>query len=80
MLLATCRIKYHLFVLFFLRSGTIRCEVSGSRQYSADLDQGGLEVPYKLTFACSDQKCLTTTRKLLFLALKRAIMKCHSKK
>ena len=44
----------------FLISGTIRCEVSGNRQYSADLDQGGLEVPCKLTFACSDQKLLTT--------------------
>ena len=29
----------------FLRSGTIACEVSGSRQYFADLHQGGLEVP-----------------------------------
>ena len=55
----------------FLRSGTLRCEVSGSRQYSADLDQGGLEVPCKLIFECSDQELLFTTRKLLYLALKK---------
>ena len=55
----------------FLRSGTIRCKVSGSRQYSGDLDQGGLEVPCKLTFACFDQELLSTTRKLLSLALKK---------
>ena len=58
----------------FLRSGAVRCEVIGSRQYSADLDQGGLEVPCKLIFACSDQELRTvlfTTRKLLYLALKK---------
>ena len=55
----------------FLRSGTLRCKVSGSRQYSADLDQGGLEVPCKLIFECSDQELLFTTRKLLYLALKK---------
>ena len=55
----------------FLRSGAVRCEVIGSRQYSADLDQGGLEVPCKLIFACSDQELLFTTRKLLYLALKK---------
>ena len=55
----------------FLRSGTIICEVSGSRQYSADLHQGGLEVSCKLTFTCCDQELLTKTRKLLFLALQK---------
>ena len=55
----------------FLRSGTIRCKVSSNRQYSVHLDQGGLEVPCKLTFACSDQELLSTTRKLLYLTLKK---------
>ena len=45
----------------FLRSGTLRCEVIGSRQYSANLDQGGLEVPCKLIFEYSDQELLFTT-------------------
>ena len=57
--------------LLFLRSGTITCEVNGSRQYSADLHQGGLEVPCKLRFACCDQELLTKTQKLLFLALQK---------
>jgi hypothetical protein len=34
----------------FLRRGSINCEVTGSRQYSSDLLQGGLEVPCSLTF------------------------------
>ena len=55
----------------FLRRGAIRCEVIGTRQYSSDLNQGGLEVPCKLTFTCSDQERLATTRKLLDLALRK---------
>ena len=55
----------------FLRSGTITCEVNGSRQYSADLHRGGLEVPCKMKFACCDQELLTKTQKLLFLALQK---------
>ena len=36
---------------FFLgRKGTITCHVSGERQYSWDLPQGGLEVPCTLNF------------------------------
>ena len=55
----------------FLLSGTITCEVTGSRQYSFDLDQGGVEIPCKLRFTCSDQELLKTTRKLLDIALKK---------
>ena len=36
--------------LFLRRGGFINCEVTGSRRYSADLDQGGLEIPCSLTF------------------------------
>lgn len=52
----------------FLRSGTINCEVTGSRQYSSDLEQGGLEISCKLNFSCNDQERLSTTCKLLDLA------------
>ena len=36
--------------LFLRRGGTISCIVSGGRRYSADLPQGGLEIPCKLLF------------------------------
>ena len=38
--------------LFLRRNGTtcIRCKVTGARRYSADLPQGGLEIPCTLTF------------------------------
>ena len=55
----------------FLLSGTIRCEVTGSRQYLLDLPQGGLHIPCKLRFSCSDQELMKTTRKLLDLAIKK---------
>ena len=32
----------------FLLSGTITCKVTGSRQYSHDLEQGGMHIPCKL--------------------------------
>lgn len=39
------------FSLFLRRSGTIVCRVNGSRRYSVDLPQGGLEVPCTLFFS-----------------------------
>ena len=36
--------------LFLRRGGSIQCRVSRSRQYSADLPQGGLEIPCTLIF------------------------------
>lgn len=36
--------------LFLRRGGSIICTVTGSRQYSEDLPQGGLEVPCSLLF------------------------------
>ena len=36
--------------LFLLRGGSIMCTVVGSRQYSSDLAQGGLEIPCTLLF------------------------------
>ena len=37
--------------LFLRRHGTIACRVNGSRRYSRDLSQGGLEVPCILIFS-----------------------------
>ena len=39
--------------LFLLRGGSINCKVTGSRRYSSDLPQGGLELPCCLTFTGS---------------------------
>jgi len=36
--------------LFLNRGGQIICTVTGSKRYSADIPQGGLEVPCKLLF------------------------------
>ena len=49
--------------LFLQRGGSIECIVSGRRRYSADLQQGGLEIPSKLIFKASSNevqklKCL----------------------
>ena len=41
--------------LFLRQSGSITCPVTGSRQYSRDLSQGGLEVPCILTFSCASK-------------------------
>jgi len=57
--------------------GTITCEVTGGRQYSYDLAQGGMHVPCKLRFTCSDQELLKTTNRLLDLALKKIDAEGH---
>ena len=36
--------------LFIRRGGTIHCQVTGRRRHSADLPQGGLEIPCLLCF------------------------------
>ena len=36
--------------LFLWRGGVIHCRVTGVRRYSADLEQGGLEIPCILKF------------------------------
>ena len=50
--------------IFLRRKGTIRCTVSASRRYSADLPQGGLEVPCILKFQ-GDTKDVAKVRKLV---------------
>ena len=42
--------------LFIRRGGTIDCTVTGARRYSADLPQGGLEVPCFLLFKASPKE------------------------
>ena len=49
----------------FIRSGgSITCIVTGSRHYSVDLPQGGLEVPCRLQFK-GNEKAINTTKPLL---------------
>jgi len=47
--------------LFLCRGGSIGCLVTGSRCYSWDLPQGGLEIPCKL----GNSKYVSKSRKLL---------------
>ena len=54
--------------LFLRKNGTIVCKVTGSRCYSGDLPQGGLEVPYTLEFRGST-KDIDEVKKLLEAAL-----------
>ena len=42
--------------LFIRRGGTINSRVDGHRRYSADLPQGGLEIPCILTFVANNHK------------------------
>uniref|UniRef100_A0A1X7USE7 HIRAN domain-containing protein n=1 Tax=Amphimedon queenslandica TaxID=400682 RepID=A0A1X7USE7_AMPQE len=49
---------------FFLKKGTITCEITSSRQHSHDLPQGGLEVLCSLTFH-GDQETISKVQKLL---------------
>ena len=42
--------------LFLRRGGTIQCTVTGRRKYSADLAQGGLEVPCSLLFKATPEE------------------------
>ena len=54
--------------IFVRRGGSITCKVSGSRRFSADLPQGGLEVPCKLLFKAKAKEmkklkqCMKKTR------------------
>ena len=40
----------------FLRRGVIYCEITGTRQHSSDLPQGGLELPCKLKFSAASKE------------------------
>ena len=60
--------------MFLRRGGAIRCTVTGARRYSADLQQGGLEIPCILKFESGTDsektRCLLDkTKKLVSSAL-----------
>ena len=48
----------------FLRKGSIGCVITGGRRFSADLPQGGLEVPCTLLFR-GEPKDIAKMRKLI---------------
>ena len=56
--------------LFMRRQGAISCRVTGGRRYSADLPQGGLELPCLLLF--SGQKKEIDKIKRIFRMIKHA--------
>lgn len=66
---------------FIRRGGSIVCSVTGPRQYSADLPQGGLEVPCILTFTTANDKEGNKAKKLLVRTLsveiKDNVCKCE---
>ena len=52
------RIVSRLCSLFMKRGGSIHCTVSGMRRYSADLPQGGMEIPCFVVFKASPSKLM----------------------
>ena len=51
--------------IFLRRGGIISCMVNGSRRYSADLLQGGLEIPCILTFQTTNAELSDKSKKLI---------------
>ena len=51
---------------FFVKhDGEIRCEITGSKRYSSDLEQGGLEIPAKIIFQNSNERIIEEIKKKL---------------
>ena len=50
--------------MFLQQGGSILCQVSGNRQYSRELPQGGLEIPSILTFS-GEEKGVTKVKDLV---------------
>ena len=65
--------------LFLARDGTITCTVTGSKQYSADLPQGGLEVPCTLKFQGAP-KVIAKMKKLVVSDIKKQSSTSQDKK
>lgn len=59
---------------FLRRNGTLTCEVISSKQYSADLPQGGLQIPCKLIFD-GEVNLIDKVRILLKEALAAGLLK-----
>ena len=50
---------------FVKHTGKIRCEITGSKRYSSDLDQGGLEIPAKIIIQNSNKRLIEEMKKKL---------------
>ena len=51
---------------FFVKyAGKTRCEITGSKRYSSDLKQGGLEIPAKVIFQNSNKRIIEEMKKKL---------------
>ena len=46
-------------------AGKIRCEITCSKRYSSDLEQGGLEIPAKVIFQNSNEIIIEEMKKNL---------------
>ena len=64
--------------LFIRRSGEIACQVTGSKKYSTDLPQGGLEIPCKLIFK-GEKKLVSKVSKLPKEALTSGLVSVPTK-
>ena len=58
------RIISSLCSLFIRRGGAIKCSVDGNRRYSADLLQGGMEIPCKLVLVVKASLTVKNLRNL----------------
>ena len=50
--------------LFLKQKSTVHCEVVGRRRHSADLPQGGLEIPCEITFDGTEEEIVKIRRLL----------------
>lgn len=50
---------------FVRKGGSLSCEVTGSKQYSCDLPQGGMEIPCVYAFRGKEAE-ITKVRKFFF--------------
>ena len=51
LLLDISLVTFQYYAMFLKKGGTITCVITGPRQYSRDIDKGGLDVPSKLIFS-----------------------------
>ena len=50
--------------LFFLKcGGHMKCEITGGNKYSKELEQGGLEIPARLTMSNTNKKMTDVMKK-----------------
>ena len=63
--------------IFIQRGGEIVCKITGTRHYSADLPQGGMEIPCILIFKSQSIKECSKTEYLTKSAKKSVVKYCH---